>query len=162
MSTEPLADLNPGTSTEALARARVRRADLHQVIVDLEEASAAPAAGRVVEWCHRMHDALVEVTAAFERHIAVVEGPEGLFDEVTDAAPHLSNAVDRLRKEHREIRTSIVEALDAVRPMAGAPEHSPDALREAVIAVIDELMRHRQLGADVVYQAYAVDIGTGD
>lgn len=159
---EQVTDLGPTAATEALAAARARRADLHHVIVDLEEANAAPAAGRAAEWARRVHDCLVDVGAAFERHIASVEGPEGLFDEVTGAAPHLANALERLRAEHLEIRGRIVEALDAVRIVAGAPHRSSEVGREAVLAVLDRLMRHRQLGADVVYEAYAVDIGTGD
>jgi hypothetical protein len=146
----------------ALKDARDKRADLHSFIVELEEAIAAPATGRALDWSRRVHDALVEVGAAFERHIAVVEGPEGLFDEVTHVAPRLSNALGQLADEHRSIRSLIGEALDSVRHVAGARANAPDQGRAAVLRVLDQLMRHRQLGADVVYEAYAVDIGTGD
>jgi hypothetical protein len=146
----------------ALAAAKARRADLHEVIVALEEATAAPARGGDPAWCMDVHDALVEVGAAFERHIAVVEGPEGLFEEVLSAAPRLSNQLERLRAEHLDIRMRIVGALDAVRIVSGRPAPSIDVAREAVLAVLEQLMRHRQHGADVVYDAYAVDIGTGD
>jgi hypothetical protein len=152
----------PVTASEALAAARARRLDLHEVIVGLEAATAAPASGRTRDWSARVHDALVEVGGAFERHIAVVEGPDGLFDEVTEAAPRLANALEGLRREHLEIRGRIVTALDAVRHIAGSNDHPVDDGREAVLGVLQELMRHRQHGADVVYEAYAVDIGTGD
>ncbi len=145
--------------TEALATARARRAHLHDAIVALEAAIAAPSPRP--EWAEHVHDALVEVGAAFERHIAAVEGPGGLFEEVTAAAPRLANALDRLRREHQEIRAAITAALDAVRITSDRPLSSDDG-REAAIAVIDRLMRHRQHGADVVYDAYAVDIGAGD
>ena len=144
---------------EALATARARRSDLHDLIVALEAAIAAPAPRPT--WAQGVHDALVDVGAAFERHIATVEGPDGLFEEVTHAAPRLANALDRLREEHREIRASIVAALDGVRLTSDRPLRSDDG-REVVIALIDSLMRHRQHGADVVYEAYAVDIGAGD
>lgn len=161
MAVEQMPDVDPATmSSGALAEARARRADLHTVIVALEAAIAAPAPGRSPDWAEHVHDALVEVGAAFERHIAVVEGPDGLFEEVTHAAPRLANDLDRLRAEHLEIRAVIVHALDAVRETAGVPR--TDDGREAVLAVLDRLMRHRQHGADVVYEAYAVDIGTGD
>jgi hypothetical protein len=154
-------DAQPVASA-ALKEAKNKRADLHAFIVELEEAIAAPAIGRALDWAMRVHDELVEVGAAFERHIAVVEGPDGLFEEVTQAAPRLTNALQQLADEHREIRTLISEALDAVRHVSGAREGAPDQGRAAVLRVLDQLMRHRQLGADVVYEAYAVDIGTGD
>jgi hypothetical protein len=149
-------------ASEALSLARERRADLHSGIVALEAASAAPARGREPAWLAGVHDALVEVGAAFERHIAEVEGPAELFEEVGEAAPHLSNAVAGLRADHLTIRHRIVDALDAVRPRAGAPAPTTEAVREAVLGVLDRLMRHRQSGADVVYDAYAVDIGGSD
>jgi hypothetical protein len=149
-------------ATAALEEARDKRADLHACIVSLEEAIAAPATGRALDWAMRVHDALVEVGAAFERHIAVVEGPEGLFDEVTNVAPRLTNALRQLADEHRVIRGLIAEALDSVRHIAGARGGAADQGRAAVLVVLEHLMRHRQLGADVVYEAYAVDIGTGD
>lgn len=154
-------DTDTATASAALADARRQRADLHEVIVALEAASAAPAATRQADWSSTVHDALVEVGAAFERHIAVVEGPSGLFDEVTETAPRLANALERLRAEHLDIRAVIVGAVDAVRLVAGR-QAPPDQGREAVLLVLDRLMRHRQHGADVVYEAYAVDIGTGD
>jgi hypothetical protein len=148
--------------SQALAEARAKRADLHEVIVELEKATAAPGRDDGGEWSAGVHDALVDLGGAFERHIAVVEGPGGLFEDVQQAAPRLSNALERLRSDHLEIRTRIVEALDAVRSVAGRPAAPIERGREAVLVVLDRLMRHRQQGADVVYDAYAVDIGTGD
>jgi hypothetical protein len=160
MAVDPVQAQQPvGMPTEALAQARAKRAHLHEVIVALEEAIAAPAPRPA--WAQHVHDALVELGAAFERHIAVVEGPEGLFEEVTHAAPRLANALDRLRSEHQGIRGAIVSALDAVRLTSGTSPATDDG-REAVLGVLDRLMRHRQHGADVVYDAYAVDIGAGD
>jgi hypothetical protein len=34
-------------------------------------------------------------------------------------------------------------------------------VREQVTSVLSDLIRHRQRGADLVYRAYAVDIGGG-
>lgn len=161
MTVQQLPAPDATTSSDALVEARRRRADLHSVIMALESAIAAPASGRQADWSAATHDALVEVGAAFERHIAVVEGPDGLFDEVTQTAPRLANALERLREEHLEIRARVVDAVDAVRLVAGRKQPVDDG-REAVLVVLDRLMRHRQHGADVVYEAYAVDIGTGD
>jgi hypothetical protein len=157
----PDLELDTAVPEKALAEARERRADLHTVIIALEKATAAPGSD-AAEWSMRAHDALVEVGAAFERHIAVVEGPGGLFEEVQQASPRLCNALERLREEHLRIREHIVTALDEVRVVAGRPVATIQEGREAILVVLDQLMRHRQHGADVVYDAYAVDIGTGE
>jgi hypothetical protein len=160
---DPMPDLETGTAArDALEQAKARRADLHTVLVNLEAAIAAPAHGRAPAWSEHVHDALVEVAGAWERHIAVVEGPGGLFEEVMHAAPHLANDLDRLRREHLEIRAELGLALDAVRVVAGAPVRESDQGREVVLSILGRLMRHRQHGADLVFDAYAVDIGTGD
>jgi hypothetical protein len=162
MTVEHMPTPGATAASQAIADARRQRADLHTTIMALEEATAAPASGRKAEWSARVHDALVDVSGAFERHIAVVEGPEGLFEEVTQAAPRLANALERLHTEHLEIRRCLVEALDAVRLITGRTTSPADDGREAVLTVLDRLMRHRQHGADVVYDAYSIDIGTGD
>jgi hypothetical protein len=37
-----------------------------------------------------------------------------------------------------------------------------DVCREAVTALVTRLMRHRQHGLDLVYEAYVVDVGGSD
>lgn len=165
MTSEPTASTarQAATHTAALQEARARRSDLHAGIMALERAVAAPAKGRANEWAAHVHDALVDLGAIFERHIAATEGPGRLFSEVTAHAPRLSNAVERLIRDHRDIRTHIGAALDTVRDLSGMPaDEIADHGREAVLELLERLLRHRQTGADLVYEAYAVDIGVGD
>lgn len=143
--------------------ARGQRAGLHHAVVALEEAIAAPAPGRARDWSARVHDALVDVSAAFERHIAVTEGPDGLLEDVTRTAPRLTNAARTLGDEHAVIRTGISESLVAVRALAhGKGSDGVAEVREALLELIARLSRHRQRGADLVFEAYAVDIGGED
>lgn len=142
---------------------RHQRSDLRTVVVRLEEALAAPAPGRPREWAGRVHERLVDVAAAFERHIAVTEGPDGLFDAVLRADPRLANAVSGLGNEHTDIRQSIADVLVMVRELARTGADGDTArVREAALDLLHRLSRHRQRGADLVYEAYAVDIGGGD
>jgi hypothetical protein len=71
----------------AVERARGPRADLRAALLALETAAARPAPNRLGSWAMQVHDALVDLNAAFERHIAVTEGPEGLLEEIRRAAP---------------------------------------------------------------------------
>lgn len=154
---------NATTSADArLAEARHRREDLHAAILAVESAIARPA-GRSDDWAGRVHEALIELGGAFERHIATTEEPGGLFEGVNTAAPRLAGQVQRLVREHQDIRTLIGQAIDAVRPQAH-PFGPADASggRDVVLELLNRLLRHRQAGADLVYEAYEMDIGVGD
>jgi hypothetical protein len=74
-------------------------------------------------------------------------------------APRLSSAVNRLQHEHAEI----ARALDEVDRRLDDPMSDGDAwveaIRDAAITLMGLLVRHRQRGADLVYEAYDVEIG---
>jgi hypothetical protein len=143
-------------TADGLATVRDTRADLHAALVEVEDAIAGPLGKE--RWIPTVHDTLVDLAGTFERHIAVTEEPDGLFDDVLRAAPRLDNVVRRLCQEHDEIRDTIAVVLADLRRSAreGGP---PEELREAVFALLGSLVRHRQTGADLVYEAYTVDIG---
>jgi hypothetical protein len=105
----------------------------------------------------------VDLAAVFERHIGVTEGPEGLFQEVRGAAPRLANGVEHLRGDHQRIRRQMADLLEAVRAVVDSGDGERARLvRSDLVLLLADLTRHRQLGADLVYEAYAVDIGVGD
>jgi hypothetical protein len=162
MTTEQAHQAPPKVAA-TLAEVRSGRADLHEFMQLLEEAVAKPAPGRTQEWAQQVHETLVELGASFERHIAITERPDGLFEELTKAAPRLAGGVKKLAEEHREIRAAIARAIDAVRDRtAVVPGDTEVEGREAVLELINQLMRHRQRGADLIYEAYQVDVGVGD
>ena len=147
----------------ALEEIRTQRADLWNQLVGLERAIATPLPGRVEEWAGGVHEALVELSATFERHCAMVEAPGGLFAEVLEAAPRLGSMVTRLRDEHVEISDQLRTELRDVRELAkGGTVDEAVTVRDRLTALLGLLSRHRQGGADLVYEAYAVDIGVGD
>lgn len=149
--------------SRALRAARKERADLHHVLIALEEALAAPAALRTMDWALHLHDSLVEMAASFERHIAVTEAPGGLLSEIRSAAPRLGNGVERLRHDHGRIRQELADRLADVRKVIADSDASRALeVRRSVTEVLTDLVNHRQLGSDLVYEAYAVDIGVGD
>lgn len=148
---------------QTLDIARAQRADLWHHLVALEDAIAHPLPGRVQEWAAAAHEALVDLSATFQRHCAIVEAPDGVFDQVLAAAPRLQGMVERLRQEHVEIADAITAELRAARDL-GNTANVDQALesRQRLTDLLTELSRHRQGGADLVYEAYAVDIGVGD
>jgi hypothetical protein len=145
------------TPDQVLLRAlRRQRADLRDSMSALERALAAPAPGRAGAWAERVHVALVELSADFREHVDVTEGPGGLYRGLLTTAPRLSNAVARLTREHAQI-ADLVDALLA--RVSGPGGHAVDPVRDLGLALLGRLVRHRQRGSDLVYEAYAVDVG---
>ncbi len=146
--------------TPALGEARKRRQTLHDAIVQLEMAISSPAAGRAPEWATQVTKAVVGVRDAFEQHVIVTEKPGGLYEEIIQRAPRLAGTVKRLQDEHPAITesvTALVERLDAGQVESDA--WPPDNARNDLQRLIGAVVRHRQKGADLVWEAYNVDIG---
>jgi hypothetical protein len=150
---EPVA----GAPDPALDDLRRVRAELRGSMAALEQALAAPASGRGGAWAERVDVALVELSADFREHVAVTEGPGGLHGAVVVTAPRLSSSVHRLVGEHAVITGLVGDLLTRVRPPVPAGE--VDAIRDLGTALLDRLARHRRHGADLIYQAYHVDLG---
>jgi hypothetical protein len=145
-------------STEtSLDLIRHRRAELREAMGVVERALAAPAPGRAVAWAERVSAALRQLHADFAEHIAVTEGPDGLYEDVLASAPRLSNAIRRLTAEHEQITADLDVVGTRMRSVA-SPEEVDD-IRTATTALLARLARHRQRGADLVFEAYEVDVG---
>jgi hypothetical protein len=148
---------------DTLKEIRLQRADVWRHLMALEKAVATPIPGRAAEWAAVVHEALVELAATFERHIAVTEGPGGLFSEVLESAPRLDSAVDELRTEHEQVSRMLGDELRSLRAIDGQEDVGKAFdCRHRLTALLAQLLAHRQAGADLVYEAYAVDIGVGD
>ena len=147
----------PPTNAQAIEALRVRRAELYESMSALEQALAAPAPGRLDAWAERVHVALVELISDFQEHIAIAEGPRGVYRGVVKANPRLSDAVARLTRDHDEINELIRDLLNRVGPASVADD--VDAVRDLGTALLARLIRTRQRSTDLVYEAYQSDIG---
>lgn len=150
-------------TVDSLQAARAHRSELRGSMAALEQALAAAAPGRAEAWAQRVHVALVELSADLRVHVELMEGPEGLHREVLVTAPRLTGAVQRLAAEHVEV-TQLVEDLLALA--ADGPDGADGAdvadvarVRERGVTLLGRLVRHRQAGADLVFEAYQSDIG---
>jgi hypothetical protein len=123
----------------------------------LEQALAAPRSGRHAAWAERVDAALVALSADFGEHVTMTEGSDGLHDAILGMTPRLSNSIRRLVGEHTVIKGLVDDLLARVRPPVAAGE--ADTIRDLGTALLHRLARHRQHGADLIYQAYQVDLG---
>jgi len=148
------------TLTPALGEARKRRQTLHDAIVQLEMAISSPAAGRMDDWRGQVTKDMVGVRDAFDQHIIVTEKPGGLYEEIMERAPRLAGTVKRLQDEHPAIEASIAKLLARLEAGEVNSDTWPlDRARDDLQRLIGAVVRHRQKGADLVWEAYNVDIG---
>jgi len=108
-----------------------------------------------VNWRDQLRRLLDPLREAFAAHRAVTEGDEGVYAEMVHHAPRLARTVDGLVAEHHAIDSAMATLAH------WADEVSADAeiLRRRAMDVLNELTLHRQHDSDLVYEAYATDIG---
>lgn len=145
--------------TPTFAEARRRRADLHAALVDVEHAASGPATGREHQWAMDVVKRLSALRDAILEHIEVTERPEGLYDEISQIAPRLAGQIERLRAEHPELRDATSEMIAKLETSGIGDTWPLHDARDDLQRLLGRLVRHRQHGADLVWEAYNLDIG---
>jgi hypothetical protein len=144
-------------ATQALEAAARRRRELRDALVTLED-TVASSVHDSDRWRRLVAARIAELGVAFAEHVAETEAPGGLYDEMEEIAPHVQGKARRLREEHPRLTGAIADA--EVRFAAPFPEGTDlDALRDDLQRLMGRLVRHRQHGADLVWEAYELDIG---
>jgi methyl-accepting chemotaxis protein len=141
---------------------RARRAGMRAGMGELERAVKAPAQDRFDEWAISVRSALESLREVVDHHIFATEAADGFLDEIVTTEPRLANQAQRLRDEHGQMVDSISAALARLRARPSFEvDDWVDAMRDRLCALLALLSRHRQRGADLVYEAYDVDLGSG-
>ena len=160
MATDDTPDIDLTTDSAALDGARSRRLALGDAADLIEDLIARP--GSDPRWTLRVADAVQGLDRAFRSHVDEVETDGGLLPQVRREAPRLANGVQRMVDEHVSITAELEEVAALIRSGAGdCGAELVEEIREAVGEVLRSISRHRQRGADLVYEAYNVDIGGG-
>jgi hypothetical protein len=139
-----------------LGGVRERRAGLGQAMRDLEAAAAAAPSDA---WMGGLRSALARLERAFADHIAITEGPAGLHRTLLEDAPRLEVPVRKLQDQHRAIESALEELASELGAGDG---NGIDTSRERAETILALLSRHRRQGADLVYEAYQVDLGASE
>ncbi len=141
--------------TPGLEAARVARERLYDEVLTLARAIAAPV-GSGTRWRRRVGRTLERVARALEQHVAESEGGDGILREIVEEAPRLWREVDGLEREHAELSVECARLLERVPSAASAL-----SIRHDIHELVVRFDRHRHRGADLVYEAFGVDIGGG-
>ena len=145
--------------TRAFQEAARRRADLRHALVDVERAISSPAAGRLQTWTGDVVKRLTLLRDSIDEHIEVTERSEGLYEEILHRAPRLSSQVDRLRAEHPALRTATADLIERLHSTSIGRDWPLDEARDDAQRLLGKIVKHRQRGADLVWEAYNLDIG---
>lgn len=146
---------DPHADLDAVLR---RRAELRDSILSLEQALSRPSHGREKEWTADVLASLQHVQDDVDAHVVGTESPDGLYAQILEDAPRLANAINRLRSEHQQIQDLLAHADRSL-----AAGHRDDTwvaeIREELTRLMGRLVRHRQKGADLLYEAFHIDVG---
>jgi hypothetical protein len=140
-----------------LEQVRRQRAELGESMAALEAALTLPAGAGPV-WRRRVRAALTELSHDLRDHATLTEVEGGLYADIGATAPRLTHGVQVQLGEHAEVLAE-VERLLAERDEGMHDAGAADAHREACLRLLGSLVRHRQRTSDLIYEAYAVDIG---
>jgi hypothetical protein len=149
----------PGEMSPTLAETARRRADLHLALVAVEKAISSPAGGREPDWSKDVLRALQDLDHALVEHIEITERPLGLYEEIAQKAPRLTNQIDRMKEEHPGLQDTTRELIARLESGSIGGDWPLAEARDDLQRLLGRLVRHRQLGADLVWDAYNLDIG---
>ncbi len=138
---------------------RIRRESLHEALVGLEDALSTPI-GDGGQWRLRVAMAVDHAANRISEHVTSTEADDGFLNQIINDAPRLACKTSRLRDDHEvlqkavhELGTALAETSDADIGEQGIP------IRNQAMDFLGQLATHRQRGADLIYEAYQVDIG---
>jgi hypothetical protein len=158
-------DGSPAQVTIPTAPAAVveHREVLRSAIFRVEDALAAPSFGRVTAWAADLAGSLRTLEEVFADHIHITEGTDGLYDDLLHLAPRLDHRIQLLRGEHVRIVSELTALLDSLDAAGGSPgsvdDEHVEAWRRDGTAALGLLVRHRQRGIDLTFEAYRVEGG---
>ncbi len=142
-----------------LEAARVRRETLHEALVGLEDALTTPI-GDAVQWRLRVAMAVDHAAHRLHDHVRQTEAPDGFLHRVVQDDPRMACRAERLAREHGPLQEAVERLQHALATISDhdVVEHGYE-VRNQALDLMTALMRHRQRGADLIYEAYQVDIG---
>lgn len=145
--------------TPMLGEAARRRTSLYRAILELEQAAARPAVAREQVWAQGVIEALERLEIEIDEHIEITERAGGLHDEITETAPRLTHKIQRLKDEHPQLRDTTQHLLARFRSTPLDAAWPVTDARDQIQRLLGQLVKHRQGGADLVWEAYSLDIG---
>lgn len=150
----------PVSVSGPVTRVAAHHHSMRESMSELEFVASRPAG--TSGWHGVVDNALQDLGESLQEHIDDVEGPTGLLADIMDEAPRLTTEIDLVRKEHAALLKAWSQARLTVRGSEAIEKADVDAVRRRVMTLLGRLVLHRHRAADLVYEAYNVDISAAD
>lgn len=136
---------------------RTRRDRLQEAMQSMAQIGTPPV-GQTDPWRTQLLDAAIRLRDLLDQHVTDTEQPGGFFDDLmTETTGRLRGQIELLRREHTELATTSRDLIDGIEQA-----RDPESLHDAAQQLLDGLDQHRQLGANLLWEAYGVDLGQAD
>ena len=160
-----MSDVHTSTKASEQEHIDISRADRQRSLdalhaLELHAGSAAP--GREQDWLTGVRDAITTL----EQALALQEGnatpDEGLLSAVERDQPRLRRRVEELRQRSLTIRNDLTALSRRLHAIDGTDTIDSADIRQQLERIASEMRYQRARETDLVYEAYAVDLGEGD
>jgi hypothetical protein len=145
---------------QLLDAVRVRRDRFYDAILAVERAISKPAGDAPDTWASSLAVPVANLRNMLDEHVSDTEGDDGLFEQMREDAPHLLPALERLRDEHEPLLEGTQTLADALGNVSG--DDDVDLVRVHALDLLRRLLEHRHRGAELLYDAYAIDVSPAD
>lgn len=141
----------------ALAASRTDRASSIGALQDLEEMSTSAGPSRPDAWRDDVLGAIDELIINLQHQYQGSFAEDSLLSQVASDSPHLAGSVEALCSR----QTDIIEDLDGIRTQLADYSRTPDvaSMRAALAGITAAIREFRAWEADLVHEAYYVDLG---
>jgi hypothetical protein len=152
-----LSGANPRVE-EAAAKAARDHEEILSAVHRLEAALASPAPGREPAWKQRAGAALVGVLDSLNVHRESAENEGGVI-AAAEALLGRPPALAEARSQHVELLEDARELLGDLEGRRDDPKLTCEAVRERAWRLASALRNHQALEADLILEAFDLDIG---
>lgn len=135
---------------------------LLRIIHQLEAKLAAAAPGRERLWAGDCLADLRLLRNIFRKHVESAGAEDGLFRELTVAAPNWISRMERLQQRQDGLLHQMSALISQIgnHTQRDIPDFSD--IRRRTAAVIDEVRAVQALENDLIFECFQADLGVGD
>lgn len=145
----------PQTSHELAEQIRQEHEELRALLGEIHGMLA-----KRLEAVASVAETLASLNEHVETHFAEEE-TAGLFDDVVDKAPRLSERIDALRNEHEQLLVAVRRLSEVANDGDGSDDWW-QRLDAAFHEFSRDLMHHESCENEILLEAYTDDIGAAD
>jgi septal ring factor EnvC (AmiA/AmiB activator) len=148
------------TQREAISTNRADRERSLDALHALESCAANAAPGRETDWLAPVRAALEALENALDEQEQNSAVSHSTLSDIEHEDPRLRNRVVQLRRRHRELQLRVGELLSQLDELSTSIDFAD--IRRRLERLAAELRYQQAREADLVYEAYTVDLGAGD